>query len=143
MPKPVQRLIDSKEWTFFAALPRAGAGLATAWWIALIARGVLPALFAIAMGLLAGAVQRNAPLGNALVFAGVVFVLLQITGPIHRAISTNLGDRIGAWLNDRLAGASVRPPGLAHLENPALAADLVTARDFDLGMTGPPLSISM
>src|SRR5881398_696996 len=41
VPKPVQRLIDSKEWKFFAALPRAGAGLATAWWMALIARGVL------------------------------------------------------------------------------------------------------
>jgi ABC-type multidrug transport system fused ATPase/permease subunit len=37
----------------------------------------------------------------------------------------------------------VRPPGLAHLEDPALAADLTVARDFDLGMTGPPLSYSM
>ena len=32
---------------------------------------------------------------------------------------------------------------LAHLEDPALAADLTVARDFDLGMTGPPLSYSM
>jgi ATP-binding cassette subfamily B protein len=143
MSQPFQRLFDSKEWTFFASLPRAGVGLAAAWWIALIARGVLPALFAIAMGLLAGAVQRQAPLGNALLFGGIVFVLLQITGPIHRAVSTNLGDRVAAWLNDRLTNACVRPPGLAHLENSALGSDLVIARDFDLGMTGPPISISM
>lgn len=32
---------------------------------------------------------------------------------------------------------------MGHLEDPALAADLTVARDFDLGMTGPPLSISM
>jgi ABC-type multidrug transport system fused ATPase/permease subunit len=32
---------------------------------------------------------------------------------------------------------------VAHLEDPALAADLTVARDFDLGMTGPPLSYSM
>jgi ABC-type multidrug transport system fused ATPase/permease subunit len=32
---------------------------------------------------------------------------------------------------------------VGHLEDPALAGDMVTARDFDLGMQGPPLSMSM
>ena len=32
---------------------------------------------------------------------------------------------------------------MGHLENPALTADMTAARDFDLGMTGPPLSYSM
>jgi ABC-type multidrug transport system fused ATPase/permease subunit len=32
---------------------------------------------------------------------------------------------------------------MGHLEDPALTSDLTAARDFDLGMTGPPLSISM
>jgi hypothetical protein len=32
---------------------------------------------------------------------------------------------------------------MGHLEDPALTSDLTVARDFDLGMTGPPLSISM
>src|SRR5207302_7425226 len=39
--------------------------------------------------------------------------------------------------------ACVRPPGMAHLEDAKLASDLTVARDFDLGMTGPPLTISM
>jgi ABC-type multidrug transport system fused ATPase/permease subunit len=32
---------------------------------------------------------------------------------------------------------------MGHLEDPKLASDLTVARDFDLGITGPPLSISM
>jgi ABC-type multidrug transport system fused ATPase/permease subunit len=55
----------------------------------------------------------------------------------------NLGDRTAGWLYDQLTAACVRPAGIGHLENPALAGDLVAARDFDLGMTGPPLSYSL
>jgi ABC-type multidrug transport system fused ATPase/permease subunit len=58
-------------------------------------------------------------------------------------VSANLGDRTAAWLYDRLTAACLRPPGMGHLEDPKLASDLTVARDFDLGMTGPPLSISM
>ena len=32
---------------------------------------------------------------------------------------------------------------MGHLEDPSLTSDLTVARDFDLGMTGPPLSFSM
>src|SRR6267154_318143 len=32
---------------------------------------------------------------------------------------------------------------MGHLEDPTLTSDLTVARDFDLGMTGPPLAISM
>src|SRR5260370_18475718 len=69
--------------------------------------------------------------------------LLQVLSPIHQAVSANLGDRAAAWLYDRLTEACVRPPGIGHLEDPKLTNDLTVARDFDLGMTGPPLSISM
>src|SRR5207237_4266277 len=37
----------------------------------------------------------------------------------------------------------VKPLGIAHLEDPRLTSDLTVARDFDLGMTGPPLSMSL
>jgi ATP-binding cassette subfamily B protein len=139
----LQRLTARKEWKFFAVLPKADPGLAAAWWTVLLLRGILPAAFAIAMGVLVGAVQRGHPLGGPLVFAGTIFVLLQVLSPIHQAVSSNLGDRTAAWLYDRLTEACVRPPGIAHLESPTLASDLTVARDFDLGMTGPPLSISM
>jgi len=131
------------EWKFFAVLPKADRTLAWIWWALLILRGVLPAIFAVAMGVLVGAVQHGDSLAGALALVGVVFVLLQVLSPIHRAISANLGDRAAAWLYDRLTEACVRPPGMGHLEDPTLTSDLTVARDFDLGMTGPPLSISM
>ena len=139
----LQRLTERKEWKFFGVLPKADAGLAAAWWAVLLLRGILPAAFAIAMGVLVGAVQRGDPLTGPLAFAGAIFVLLQVLSPIHQAVSANLGDRTAAWLYDRLTEACVRPPGMGHLEDPTLTSDLTVARDFDLGMTGPPLSISM
>jgi len=132
-----------KEWPFFGALYRADRALALAWWAVLILRGLLPVVFAILMGSLVGAVQRGGSLVTPLSLVGVVFVLLQILAPIHQALGANLGDRTAAWLYDRLTDACVQPPGIGHLEDPRLASDLTVARDFDLGMTGPPLSVSM
>ncbi|HEX2445853.1 MAG TPA: ABC transporter ATP-binding protein [Vicinamibacterales bacterium] len=139
----LRRLFDSKEWKFFSVLPKADPTLATVWWTVLVARGVLPAMFGVAMGVLVAAVERGSSLAGPLLFVGVLFLLLQVLPPIHQAISLNLGDRTSAWLYDRLTEACVRPPGMGHLEDPALTSDLTVARDFDLGMTGPPLSISM
>jgi ATP-binding cassette subfamily B protein len=137
------RLRARNEWKFFASLPKADGTLAVVWWIVLLLRGVLPAVFAIAMGVLVAAVQRGDSLAGPLAFAGAIFVLLQVLTPIHQAVGANLGDRTAAWLYDRLTEACVRPPGMGHLEDPKLTNDLTVARDFDLGMTGPPLSISM
>jgi ATP-binding cassette subfamily B protein len=139
----LQRITERKEWKFFCALPTADPWLAAAWWAVLLLRGMLPAAFAIAMGVLVGAVQGGDSLARPLAFAGTVFVLLQVLSPIHQALSANLGDRTAAWLYDRLTEACVRPPGMGHLEDAKLTSDLTVAREFDLGMTGPPLSISM
>ena len=139
----IRRLAARKEWKFFGVLSKADPGLAPAWWTIVLLRGILPATFAIGMGLLVAAVQRGGPLEGPLAFAGAIFVSLQVLSPIHQAVSANLGDRTAAWLYDRLTEACVRPPGMGHLEDPTLTNDLTVARDFDLGMTAPPLSISM
>src|SRR6202042_1717313 len=116
-------LTARKEWKFFAVLPKAAPGLAVGWWTVLLLRGVLPASFAIAMGVLVGAVQSGHALTEPLAFAGGIFVLLQVLSPMHQALSANLGDRTAAWLYDRLTEACVRPPGIGHLEDPTLTAD--------------------
>jgi ATP-binding cassette subfamily B protein len=139
----MSRLRERQEWRFFGVLYRADPGLAVAWWAVLVGRGLLPAGFAVATGALVGAVQRGGELAGPLAAVGVVFVLLQVLTPLHQAIGTNLGDRTAAWLYDRLTEACLRPAGMGHLEDPALSRDLTAARDFDLGMTGPPLSIAM
>jgi ATP-binding cassette subfamily B protein len=137
------RVRASHGWKFFSVLPKADRSLATVWWVIVVLRGVLPAVFAIAMGLLIAEVERGQSLIAGLALVGAVFVLLQVLAPIHQAIGANLGDRTAAWLYDRLTEACVRPPGMAHLEDPKLTSDLTVARDFDLGMTGPPLFMSM
>jgi ABC-type multidrug transport system fused ATPase/permease subunit len=132
-----------KEWQLFSVLHRADLPLGLAWWSLLVLRGALPAMFALAMGGLVGTVQSGGSLTGPLALVGVVFLLLQVLTPIHTAVSANLGDRTAAWLYDRLTEACVEPPGIGHLEDPKLAEQLTVARDFDLGMTGPPLSISL
>ena len=139
----MQHLRQRQEWQLFAVLPRADAPLAFAWWAVLLLRGVLPALFGVALGLLVGAVQQGSDLTQPLALVGTTFVLMQLLPPIQQAISADLGDRTAAWLYDRLTAACVGPKGMGHLEDPALTGDLTVARDFDLGMTGPPLSFSM
>jgi ABC-type multidrug transport system fused ATPase/permease subunit len=139
----LRRLRVRQEWKFFSVLPKADGPLAAAWWVLLVLRGALPAIFAIAMGVLIGAVESGSSLAGPLTLVGVVFVLLQVLAPIHMAVSANLGSRVAAWLNDRLADACVRPPGMGHLEDPDLTSDLTVAREFDFGMTGPPMHLNM
>lgn len=136
-------LRKSKEWQFAGVLPQADRPLALAWWTLLILRGLLPAIFAVAMGWLVGGVQSHGSLAAPLAVVGTVFVLLQVLSPIHHAVGTNLGSRTASWLYDQLANACVHPPGMGHLEDPRLTSDLTMARDFDLGITGPPLWVSM
>jgi ATP-binding cassette subfamily B protein len=139
----VRRIRARQELQLAAALSRADRPMAAGWWSLLGVRGLLPAGFSIATGVLVGAIEHHASLAVPLIFAGVLFVGLQVLGPLHTALSANLGDRTAAWLFDELTGACAAVPGIGHLEDPELAADLQVARDFDRGMTGPPLPVSM
>jgi ABC-type multidrug transport system fused ATPase/permease subunit len=137
------RLRDRQEIKFFGALQRAAPALSTTWWILLLLRGLLAPVVAIATGVLIGAVNGGHSLTGPLVFVGVVFVLYQVVTPLHQAVSSNLGSRASSWLNDQLLRACTAPPGMRHLEDPELTNDLTMARDFDLGISGPPLTIAM
>ena len=95
------------------------------------------------MGVLVAAVQHGDSLAAPLTVIGVTFIALQALGPVHDALSANLGAVGSSWLHDRLLHACVGPPGLAHLEQPDLADDLASARDFDMGLTGPNMTVSM
>src|SRR5260370_18850080 len=72
----LQQLTERKEWKFFGVLPKADPFLAVAWWTTLFLRGILPAAFAIAIGVLVGAVHHGDHLAIPIAFAGVIFVLL-------------------------------------------------------------------
>jgi ATP-binding cassette, subfamily B, bacterial len=137
------RLRSSDVSRFFGSLPLASRRLATAWWSLLVLGGALPAVFVVVMGVVVRAVEQGDDLATPLTVMGVVFVVMQMTPPLLAQVGMNLGDRLSGTLNDRLLTATTTPPGMAHLERPELVDDLTLARDFDLGISGPPLSVSM
>jgi ATP-binding cassette, subfamily B, bacterial len=132
-----------QEYQLARALTLADRPMARGWWSLIGLRSALPAVLSVASGVAVGAVQQHASLAVPLLVVGVTFVLLQVAGPLHTALSNNLGNRTAAWLYDELSDACLSAEGIGHLEDEELAADLQVARDFDRGMTGPPLSISM
>ena len=101
----LERLRARNDWKFAGVLFRADRALAIAWWILLVLRGLLPPLFAVAMGWTVGVLQQRGNLTTPLTVIGVVFVLLQVLPPIQHAVGANLGSRTAAWLYDQLTMA--------------------------------------
>ena len=139
----IERLRRRQEWALFRGLHRAAPRHAVAWSVGLVLRGVLPAAIAVTSGWLISSVTEGTSLTWPLVTMAVVFVGSQVVGPLHEALGSDLGNRTSTSLNDRLMAATLDPPGVAHLERADLTDDLSMARDFDLGITGPPLSYGM
>ncbi len=134
---------ERQEWRFFACLPQADRPLATVWWALVLLRSVLPPLFAVSMGFVIGAVESDGSLTGPLAAMGAVFVLLQVVAPVHQAVGENLGNRVSAWLYDDLTDSVGAPPGIGHLEDPELIGDITVARDFDAGVSGPPMEVNL
>jgi ATP-binding cassette, subfamily B, bacterial len=140
---PLSRIGERPATQFFVALTRSVPGLATAWWLLLLVRSLVPAGLAVATGLLVGHVESGADLTTPLVAFGVVFVLSQVAPPLHQVVGALLGHHFSSVLNERLMAATLAPDGIGHLERGDLTNDLTTARDFDLGQTGPPMFMNM
>ncbi|MFB8033722.1 ABC transporter ATP-binding protein [Streptomyces sp. NPDC056004] len=138
-----ERLRAREEWKFFAVLPRAARTRALIWWCLIVARGLLPALFTLAVGLLVSSLADGHASAAPLAAVGTVFLLIQVLGALHGQLSTDLGERLSCWLHGQLIDAATTPSGLAHLESHEMAAELTTARDFDQGVTGPPMHLSV
>ncbi len=139
----LERLAAHPQTLFFRILWRASRRLTSLWWALLVLGGVLPAVFAVASGALVDVVESGGSLTGVLVFVGALFIAMQVVNPLHQAVGQLLGRRTSDHLNSRLIEAATGPPGISHLEDPERAADLSMARDFDLGITGPPLFVAM
>ncbi len=139
----IAKLRDRQETKFFAELCRASPGYTLAWWVLLIVRACMPALVSVAFGWLVSAITLNHSLTGPLVLVGVAFGAIVTLLPVHQLVSMNLGSLMANHLYGRLMHAGITPDGIAHLERPEFTNDLTTARDFDQGIMGPPLAISM
>ncbi len=134
----------SAEWQLvFRVLPRAHRGLARAWWALVIVRALLPVVVIVATGALVGAVDAGSKPGWPLAVVAAATIAVLVLSPLHDAASASLGAHVGADLHRRLLRAATGSAGIAHLEDPELADDFVLARDFDLGLTAPPLRVCM
>jgi len=137
------RLRERPATQFFLTLTRSVPGLASAWWLLLLLRALLPAGLAIATGLLVGRVESGGDLTMPLAAFAVVFVLSQVGPPVHQVVGALTGHHFSSVLNDRLMAATLGPDGIGHLERGDLTNDLTTARDFDLGWSAPPMFLNM
>jgi len=117
--------------------------LATLWWGLVFLRAALPAVLTLAMGALIETVQADSSTTGPLAVVATSFALISVLSPLHTQVGAILGDRTSGRLQADLTSAVSDPPGIAHLERPGLADELVAARDFDLGQIAPPLSVSM
>jgi ATP-binding cassette, subfamily B, bacterial len=139
-----RKVVGSPEWQLlFSAIWKASSGLAAAWWSLIVLRALLPTGFAISIGAVVDAISGGWSLQVPIIALAVVFLGLQVLGPLHAELGTVLGLRASGWLHGELAAAAARPAGVAHLEDAELMDDFKLARDFDLGMTGPTLAECM
>ncbi len=122
---------------------RASPKLAVLWWTLVVVRAVLPAGITLGLGALVSAITNSASVDGPLIVVAVCFAASSIAGPLHTQLGAIVGDRTSGSLQAELTRACSTPEGIAHLENPGIAAELVAARDFDLGILGPPISVSM
>ena len=128
---------------FFVTITRAVPGFAVAWWALLLVRALVPAGLAITTGVLVGRVEGGGSLTGPLAAFGIFFVLSQVGPPVHQVVGAMARPPRQPVLNDRLMATTLGPDGVGHLERGDLTNDLTTARDFDLGWTGPPMFMNM
>jgi ATP-binding cassette, subfamily B, bacterial len=134
----------SAEWQLvFLVLPRSSPRLARIWWTLVGLRALLPTVLIIATGALVGAVSGHTGAAVPLALVTGSSILVLVLSPLHDSVGANLGARVGADLHERLLRSAIEPPGVAHLEDPELADDFTLARDFDLGITAPPIRVCM
>jgi ATP-binding cassette, subfamily B, bacterial len=122
---------------------KASPGLAILWWLLVAVRAILPAVLTLALGSLVSAIGDNRSVDGPLAVVAACFAFVSVAGPLHTQLGAIVGGRTSGFLQSELTRAAATPAGIAHLERPGLAAEMVAARDFDLGTMGPPISVAM
>ncbi|MGW5359189.1 ABC transporter ATP-binding protein [Actinopolymorpha pittospori] len=61
---------------------------------------------------------------SALALIGVLFAVGQALAPVRDAVGVSIGSTIVQRLRERLLAATLGPPGIAHLEDPAVADEI-------------------
>jgi len=104
--------------------------------------GTIPAAAASAGGLGSAAGRR---LVSALVVTGVLYAAALVLGPVQSSLSSAVKWRLVYRTEDRLIAAVSGPPGIAHLEDPAVLDDLALAQGQLTGQlpADAPMTLAM
>ncbi len=130
----------SARWDLLRFVARISPGATAVLGLLTVLVAVIPALLAVAIGMLVGNVPDAAAGGTDsdafgrcvrwLIVAGVLFLAQQSIVPLQEAISESLGVRATAGLGDRVMRASLQPAGIGHLEDPAMLDRIARARSL-------------
>ncbi len=125
-------------------LPRISALLTALLAGAVLVSSVLPLAVTITAGLLVGSVPAavqgglDSPAGwRTLTLLGVAALLIvaeRLLGPFQASLASVFGRRVDRYLQERTMAAVGRPPGISHLEDPAVLDLIESARG--VGMQG-------
>ncbi len=124
-------------------LYRAHSRLALAWWGFILINSLLPLALTLSIGWIVESAMKGNVQPESLGLLGIVFITLNMLSTLGETVSSSLGARASEWCHRRLLQACLAPQSISHLEQPELMADLSAARDFDLGIAGAPLTVSL
>lgn len=135
-------------WHILRLLPTAGFGLVAATALVNTVLGLLPVVFLVTTSLVLGrvpaAVQSglHSPAWDDLVamlaVAGAALVGQQVLGPVQTALNERITLRVDGRVIRRMMAASLRVPGLAAIEDPAVRNDLADAgRELETNTQSP------
>ncbi|WP_432889810.1 ABC transporter ATP-binding protein [Kribbella sp. CA-245084] len=118
---------------------------------AVLVAAVVPVLIAVCTGMLIGSIPAAAEGGfssgsgrRTLTLLGVVagLILLQrIVQPLLRLLMTGLGRDLDRHLQEVVMAAVARPPGIGHLDDPSVQADIRIARGLGLESSRPSRAV--
>jgi ATP-binding cassette subfamily B protein len=124
-------------------IPQVHLPLAVCLAVLVVVSAVLPVAFTLASGQLIGAIPGamsggfESPAGqlalHALTLAGAAFVGQRIAGPVRGVVAEFLGQELERHLEARVMRAVNRPPGIEHLEDPAVLDCITSAREPGAG----------
>ena len=101
---------------------------------ALLAGLLVPAL-AVASGVLVDRLAHQRDPWPALAVIGALFLLQRLLAPVQQIAGNALSRRIGEAVNQRVMWAMAGPPGLAHVEDPAVHDRMARALGSITGIT--------
>ena len=129
-------------------LPRVSRPLSVALVTVTVLGALLPVCFIVVTGLLVGAIPGavdggfHTPEGRRLVVilcaTGLVYLLQQVAMTARAMVAGSLGRRVTAHLEHTVMAATMAPPGVGHLEDPAVLDDVRRAQGVGPSQTTGP-----